>query len=151
MPTMFFRSLLALSACLLVSSCSLPINGVCVDGPEKGKPIKAKASFNGLTGTGTITAIAPWGETAAGRYQTSTRSASTAAWNAEAKRLGNTSEASGDEVVLHANGSTQVGTATLLGNQGTVFDVIYWTSGITPMHGQGRVRDTRGNKYRLVW
>lgn len=136
---------------LAFSSCSMPIKGVCTDGPNKGQSITAKAGWNG-TGTGRISAIAPWGEKAEGRYTTNARAGSTRAWNAEERRTSGMSIASGDDVIIESDGlSTQVGTATLLGDQGTTFDVIYWGSGWSPTHGQGRVRDNRGNRYRLVW
>jgi hypothetical protein len=129
----------------------MPIKGVCIDGPNKGQRISAEASWNSL-GTGKITAVAPWGEKAEGRYTTSPRAGSTRSWNAEERRTGSTSSAFGDDVIVESDGfTTQVGTATLLGDQGTTFDVIYWGSGWSPTHGQGRVRDSRGNRYRLVW
>lgn len=134
----------------LLSSCTIKIDGVCYDGPDKGSRLSAKASFNGF-GTGTITAVAPWGEAAKGRYNTNAHKVSTAAWNAEARASGDSISAAGEDVVIESDGITQVGTATLLGDQGTIFDVIYWSSAFSPRHGQGRAKDSRGNRYRLLF
>jgi hypothetical protein len=137
---------------LVISSCTLNIKGVCISGPEKGKPVTAKASWNGF-GSGTISMTTPWGEVAEGRYQTSLRGQSTKSWDLQEIKEGNVTTAEGDDVVITADGTgrTQVGTATLLGNQGTVIESVYWTTGSSPLHGQGKAKDTRGNRYRLLW
>lgn len=150
---MFFRSALALSLCVFASSCTLNIKGACISGPDKGKPITATASYNGLTGSGKIKMVTPWGEVAEGRYQTSLRGQSTKSWDMEEKRETGSTVSTGDDVVITADGTgrTQVGTATLLGNQGTVIESVYWGSGASPLHGQGKAKDSRGNRYRLLW
>jgi hypothetical protein len=139
-----------LLAALLCSSCSVKINGLCFEGPDKGKSITAKASFNGF-GSGKITAVAPWGEKALGRYNTNPYQGSTAAWNAESRAAGGVTTAHGDDLIIESDGINQVGSATLLGEQGTTFDVVYWGNAWTPTHGQGRARDSRGNRYKLVF
>lgn len=150
---MFLRLLLALALPVLVSSCTLNIKGACTSGPEKGKPITAKASWNGLTGSGKISMVTPWGEVAEGRYQTSLRGQSTKAWDMEERAERGTTTTTGEDITITADGTgrTQVGTATLIGNQGTVIESVYWGSGSSPLHGQGKAKDSRGNRYRLYW
>ena len=144
------NALLTVILCLSCASCTLGIKGVCVSGPNKGQPISGKASYYGF-GSGKLWTVAPWGESAEGRYLTQQYGASTRAWNAQERRTGDGTEMEGEDVVIASDGNTQVGTALLLGNQGTTFDVIYWCNVWSPTHGQGRVRDSRGNRYRLVW
>lgn len=127
------------------------MNGTCVSGPNKGAQVTATAGWNGLTGSGVITAVAPWGEKAKGRYTTSPYSGSTKAWEAEERRSGNRTSREGSDVIINSDGRTQVGTATLLGEEGTVFEAVYWSTVFSPTHGQGKMKDSRGNRYRLIW
>ena len=136
---------------LLLASCTLNIKGTCVSGPNKGQPITAAVKYNGLTTSGPIKMVAPWGEKAEGRYITHPYSGSTKSWDAEERRTAGGTQSSGDDVNVVSDGTTQVGTATLLGDQGTVFESVYWGSVWSPTHGQGKAKDSRGNRYRLVW
>jgi len=145
MPLLLFSLFLT-----ALPSCTLSTNCICTEGPNKGSIVKAKFFYAG-TGSGKIEAVAPWGETATGRYLTQTGGMQTKAWEASEVASGGVTHAEGESAVIHAGGSTQVGTATLIGNQGTTWDIIYWGSTLSPTHGQGKGKDTRGNRYRLVW
>jgi hypothetical protein len=128
----------------------MKIKGVCVSGPDKGKPLIASATYFGSP-TGSFKCTLPWGEKADGRFHTSRKGQSTRGWDAHGTKDGSSFEASGDDVIIEANNSTQVGTATMLGDQGTVVDAIYWVSVWSPAHGQGKAKDSRGNRYKLLW
>lgn len=149
---MITRITLCIILAVAGTSCAtLHMKGTCVSGPNKGARITAQADYNGLSTSGPITAIAPWGEKIEGRYITSPYSGSTKEWEEEERRSGNNTSSWGSDVIIESDGTTQVGTATLLGDRGTVFDVIYWASIHSPTHGQGKMKDTRGNRYKLVW
>jgi hypothetical protein len=145
-----FLLALAVTLPLSLACCTLNIKGAIVSGPDKGKVANATASWNGFTGSGKITMHTPWGEVAEGRYQTSMRGQSTKNWEAFESKDGTSG---GDDLIITADGTghQQLGTATLIGNQGTVIESIYWGSSASPTHGQGKAKDSRGNKYRLVW
>jgi hypothetical protein len=144
------RFLLALVIPFSLASCSMKIKGVCVSGPNKGQPLVASATYFGSP-SGSFKCTLPWGEKADGRFHTSIRGQSTRGWDTQVKMEGNTLEASGDDVIINANPNTQVGTATMLGDQGTVVEAIYWVSVWSPTHGQGKAKDSRGNRYKLIW
>jgi hypothetical protein len=143
------RILLAL-ALLAIPSCTLSTDCVCVEGPNKGAVIRAKFFYAG-TGSGKVTAVAPWGETLTGRYLTQIDGMKAKTWETNGHSTGNSLLTEGESATITANGSTQVGTVTMLGSQGTVWDLIYWGNVFSPTHGQGRGKDSRGNRYRMVW
>ena len=133
-----------------ISSCTLSTDCICIEGPNKGASMKAKFSYTG-SGSGSVEAVAPWGEVAKGRYLTQSGGMRAKTWEAGSVASGGALLAEGESATVTAGGSAQVGTATLIGNQGTTWEIVYWTSAWSPTHGQGRGKDTRGNRYRLVW
>lgn len=144
------KILSALLVSTLFSSCTLSTNCVVVEGPNKGAVVKATFFYAG-TGSGKVEAVAPWGERASGRYLTQTGGIKSKAWQSAQQRENQTTLAHGESTTIVAEGSTQVGTATLIGDQGTTWDITYWTARHSPRHGQGKGQDSRGNKYRMVW
>jgi hypothetical protein len=145
-PLALILSLLGLVGC----AAPIKVSGIAVKGPNKGEKLHGTFYWAG-TISGKAEVLTPWGEVCRGRYQTAVRGAYKK--NTQQVDINAGDQFGESDAVIMDSPGVGVGTATLIGDQGTGVDVTYSTNTEFPFqnHGQGKAVDTRGNVYRLVW
>ena len=133
-----------------ISSCSIAVTAVPVSGPAMGTGSMVAKFTWANSNSGKVTATMPWGEKCTGRYSTGGADGGMA-WNSGAMQFHKSSQSSFGEFESRAAsmGSVHVGKALLVGDQGTVIDVIY--AATSPTHGFGEAKDSKGNFYKIVF
>ncbi|MFO1485390.1 MAG: hypothetical protein U1F71_18660 [Verrucomicrobiaceae bacterium] len=144
------KFLLGLAATIVFSSCSISVTAIPVSGPSKGAGAMVAKFIWANSNSGKVTATMPWGEKCSGRYATGNASGSMA-WKVGEMQFSKVSESTFGEFEsrVASMGNVHVGKALLIGEQGTVVDVIYAATSMT--HGFGEAKDSRGNFYKIIF
>lgn len=135
---------------ILICSCSISVTAVPVSGPAVGVGAMETKFTWANSNSGKVTAVMPWGEKCKGRYATGGRDGGMEfSFGTMTTTRSDATMFSEFERRATSMGSVHIGKALLIGEQGTVVDVVYAATSMT--HGFGEAKDSKGNFYKIVF